>query len=121
MLGWLYHRMLRGMEKRYGYDATYLHEVVDAAPVPHLATETVITPWEQKGAVMRSLVELVKIRASQINSCAYCIHMHVGEALKDGEDATRVHLLAGWRDSHAVTYSGGCWRKVRLSRLCGIT
>lgn len=45
------------------------------------------------------LVHLVKIRASQINGCAYCIHMHVGEALKDGEDATRLHLLAGWRDS----------------------
>lgn len=45
------------------------------------------------------LLHLVKLRASQINGCAYCIHMHVGEALKDGEDATRLHLLAGWRDS----------------------
>jgi AhpD family alkylhydroperoxidase len=45
------------------------------------------------------LLHLVKLRASQINGCAYCIHMHVGEALKDGEDATRLHLLVGWRDS----------------------
>jgi AhpD family alkylhydroperoxidase len=45
------------------------------------------------------LLHLVKLRASQINGCAYCIHMHVGEALKDGEDATRLHLVAGWRDS----------------------
>lgn len=45
------------------------------------------------------LMHLVKVRASQINGCAYCIHMHVGEALKDGEDPLRLHLLAGWRDS----------------------
>ena len=45
------------------------------------------------------LLHLVKVRASQINGCAYCIHMHVGEALKDGEDQMRLHLLAGWRDS----------------------
>lgn len=45
------------------------------------------------------IVHLVKVRASQINGCAYCIHMHVGEALKDGENPMRLHLLAGWRDS----------------------
>ncbi|OJU88356.1 MAG: alkylhydroperoxidase [Shinella sp. 65-6] len=46
-----------------------------------------------------TLTHLIKVRASQINGCAYCIHMHVGEALKDGEDPMRLHLLAGWRDS----------------------
>lgn len=45
------------------------------------------------------LLHLIKLRASQINGCSYCIHMHVGEALKDGEDPMRLHLLAGWRDS----------------------
>jgi mannose-1-phosphate guanylyltransferase/phosphomannomutase len=39
-----------------------LSEVVDANPVPHLAREAVVTPWDQKGAVMRGLVELVKDR-----------------------------------------------------------
>ena len=42
----------------------------------------------------RSLLELVKIRASQINGCAYCIHMHVKDALKYGESEMRLHLLA---------------------------
>ena len=50
-----------------------------------------------------SLLHLIKLRASQINGCAYCIHMHVGEALKDGEDPMRLHLLAGWRDSSLYT------------------
>nr|WP_240480237.1 carboxymuconolactone decarboxylase family protein [Enhygromyxa salina] len=46
-----------------------------------------------------SLLHLVKLRASQINSCAYCIHMHTSEALRDGEEALRLHMLTAWRES----------------------
>src|SRR5690606_15719879 len=51
----------------------------------------------------RSLIELVKIRVSQINGCAYCIHMHTTEARKAGETEMRLHLLAAWRESSAFT------------------
>jgi mannose-1-phosphate guanylyltransferase/phosphomannomutase len=43
-----------------------LSGVVDALPTPHLAHESVVTPWEQKGAVMRGLVELVKDRVVEL-------------------------------------------------------
>ena len=46
-----------------------------------------------------SLVELVKIRASQINGCAYCIHMHTRDARKLGESEERLYLLDAWRES----------------------
>ncbi len=42
---------------------------------------------------------LVKIRASQINGCAYCIHMHCREARAAGETEERIHLLPAWRES----------------------
>ena len=45
------------------------------------------------------LLHLVKLRASQINACAYCIHMHTAEALKDGETQLRLHMLVAWRES----------------------
>lgn len=45
------------------------------------------------------LLHLIKLRASQINGCAFCLQMHAAEALKDGETQLRLHLLAGWRDS----------------------
>lgn len=45
------------------------------------------------------LLHLVKVRASQINGCAFCIHMHTREALQDGEAPERLYLLAGWRES----------------------
>jgi AhpD family alkylhydroperoxidase len=45
------------------------------------------------------LQELVKLRASQINGCAFCLHMHATEARARGMDEYRIHLLAGWRES----------------------
>jgi len=45
-----------------------------------------------------SLYELVRIRASQINGCAYCIHMHTRDARKAGETEERLYLVAAWRE-----------------------
>ncbi|MEE3999602.1 carboxymuconolactone decarboxylase family protein [Tenacibaculum sp. FZY0031] len=42
---------------------------------------------------------LIKIRASQINTCAYCIEMHTTEALKNGEAQNRIFALSVWRES----------------------
>jgi AhpD family alkylhydroperoxidase len=47
----------------------------------------------------KSLMELVKIRASQINGCAFCLHMHTADARKHGESEARLYLLDAWRDS----------------------
>ena len=49
------------------------------------------------------LRELIKIRASQINSCAYCIDMHTQEALKIGEEARRIFALSAWKESPLFT------------------
>ncbi|MDK9499871.1 carboxymuconolactone decarboxylase family protein [Streptomyces katrae] len=46
-----------------------------------------------------SLVELVKLRASQINHCAFCLDMHSKDALAAGESVERVMLLAAWEES----------------------
>jgi AhpD family alkylhydroperoxidase len=46
-----------------------------------------------------SLMELVKIRASQINGCAFCLHMHTAAARMQGETEERLYLLDAWRES----------------------
>ena len=46
-----------------------------------------------------SLIELVKIRASQINGCAFCLHMHLKDARDAGESEERLGLIAAWHDS----------------------
>lgn len=45
------------------------------------------------------LVELVQIRVSQLNGCAYCLHMHTSDARKAGESEERLHLVALWREA----------------------
>lgn len=50
-----------------------------------------------------SLLHLIKMRASQINGCAYCLHMHSADALKEGEDAKRLFLLDAWEESSMYT------------------
>ena len=45
-----------------------------------------------------SLMELVKLRASQINGCAFCIDMHYRDAKKSGETDERLYLLNAWRE-----------------------
>src|SRR5581483_12281369 len=47
----------------------------------------------------RSLIELIKIRASQINGCAYCLVMHTNDARKAGESDERMHLLNAWDEA----------------------
>ena len=46
-----------------------------------------------------SLLELVKIRASQINGCAYCIDMHTKDARAAGETEQRIYALSAWRET----------------------
>src|SRR6185503_11056316 len=52
-----------------------------------------------KGSLDRSLRDLVHIRASQINGCAFCLDMHIKEATIHGERPLRLHHLAIWRES----------------------
>jgi AhpD family alkylhydroperoxidase len=50
-----------------------------------------------------TLIELVKIRASQINGCAFCLHMHTRDARAHGECEERIYLLDAWRESPLYT------------------
>jgi AhpD family alkylhydroperoxidase len=45
------------------------------------------------------LMDLVRLRASQINGCAYCIHMHTTDLRKLGEPEMRLYMLDAWRES----------------------
>jgi AhpD family alkylhydroperoxidase len=49
------------------------------------------------------LHELIKIRASQLNGCAYCLDMHTQDAAAAGESPQRLHLLAAWPESPFYT------------------
>ena len=55
--------------------------------------------YVRQSGLDHSLIDLVKTRASQINGCAYCIHMHTAEARARGEIEERLYLLDAWHKS----------------------
>lgn len=62
-----------------------------------------ISDYVQTCGLDHVLLELVKIRASQINGCAFCLHMHTRDARKAGETEERLYLLSAWRESSYYT------------------
>jgi len=76
---------------------------------PFAAAPALMKSWLAFGEGLRgrgleeSLMELVKIRASQVNGCAFCIHMHTTDARKAGETEERIYLLDAWRESPLYT------------------
>ncbi|HJT91645.1 MAG TPA: carboxymuconolactone decarboxylase family protein [Mycobacterium sp.] len=55
------------------------------------------------GSVPASTQELVKIRASQINGCGFCLDMHTKDAAQAGESSVRLNLVATWREATVFT------------------
>ena len=53
----------------------------------------------QSSGLERALIELVKMRASQINGCAFCLDMHSKDARRTGETEQRLYVLPAWRES----------------------
>ena len=64
-----------------------------------LAALTGVERYLQGSGLARRLVVLVQTRVSQINGCAYCLHMHTEEARKLGESDMRLYLLDAWHES----------------------
>ena len=58
-----------------------------------------LSGYEARSGLEPSLLELVKLRASQINGCAYCLDMHTKDARARGESEQRLYLLDAWRES----------------------
>ena len=58
---------------------------------------------EAEASLERPLFELIKIRASQINGCAYCIDMHTKDARLAGETEQRIYALNAWRETPFFT------------------
>jgi AhpD family alkylhydroperoxidase len=64
-----------------------------------IALETAVS----KLPLEKNLIELVKLRASQINGCAFCIDMHTADAIKGGETSRRLFAVTAWREAPFFT------------------
>ncbi|HZV19554.1 MAG TPA: carboxymuconolactone decarboxylase family protein [Sphingobium sp.] len=75
---------------------------------PYAAAPQLMKSWmalsnAANASLEPALVELVKIRSSQINGCANCINMHTVDARAQGESEQRLYLLSAWREAPCYT------------------
>jgi AhpD family alkylhydroperoxidase len=73
------------------------------AAAPQLMKQWMAVSTAVAASLEPSLIELVKIRASQVNGCANCINMHAAEARAQGESEQRIYLLSAWREAPCYT------------------
>ena len=75
-------------------------------PTVHGAMAAVSNEIRERAAehgIDRAVLELVNLRASQINGCAFCLHLHTHLALRGGESPQRIAVLSAWRESGMFT------------------
>lgn len=78
---------------------------LDSHRANRLSTELLIRldRRNQRYRLEHSLVDLVRLRVSQVNGCPYCIDLHSARARKDGEMAARIDMLEVWRETPLYT------------------
>lgn len=84
-------------------DRIFLDKQTPAAFRALTATAGEIRSHADAAGLPRTLVELVNLRVSQLNSCAFCLDRHTRLALDAGESTQRLAVLAGWRDTDLFT------------------
>jgi len=87
-------------------DMTKRVQVIQKIPGAYAAYKALADDIDKAAAnagVDGLLVELVKMRASQLNGCAYCLDMHSADALERGENPRRLFVLEAWRETDLYT------------------
>jgi AhpD family alkylhydroperoxidase len=77
-------------------------DVTNVSPAAYQAFAG-LQSYVDKSGLDAELRDLIKIRVSQINGCAYCLAMHTRDARKLGETDERMHLLNAWRDARVYS------------------
>ncbi|MBD7994508.1 carboxymuconolactone decarboxylase family protein [Arthrobacter sp. Sa2CUA1] len=67
------------------------------------ATASAVRAAAQEAGLDRIVMELVNLRVSQLNGCAYCLDLHTRQALDEGETPQRLSVLPAWRDTALFT------------------
>ena len=96
MLGWLYHRMIGRLERRYGYDATYLHAMADAAPAGFRRFGKMQMAGKWRGPLPRDAWHAASIGGALHEDCGPCVQIATDMAVEAGvSPALIAGLLSG--------------------------
>lgn len=96
MMKWLYHRIVGRLEKRYTYDATYLHALIEAAPAAFRRYMRMQLAGNRQGPAPRDAVAAASIGGALHEDCGPCVQIATDMALEKGvSPATISALLSG--------------------------
>ncbi|NEP24099.1 MAG: carboxymuconolactone decarboxylase family protein [Moorea sp. SIO3I6] len=73
-------------------------ELKKVEPAAYIAMNS-LENYVNKSGLAKTLIKLIKIRASQLNKCAFCIDMHTKEARSNGETEQRIYALNAWQEA----------------------
>jgi len=77
-----------------------------AAPAAYKAMnelDRIVSEFATAAGIAEGVAHLLRLRASQLNQCAFCVRMHARDALTSGETSDRVSVLAAWRETEYFT------------------
>ncbi|WP_405689998.1 carboxymuconolactone decarboxylase family protein [Streptomyces sp. NBC_01185] len=94
---------MNGTETGHGEKRVYVDKQSPKAYHAMTATAEAVRTAAQEAGLPRTLVELVNLRVSQINGCAFCLDVHTRAALRAGETTQRLGVLPAWRDTEVFT------------------
>ncbi|AGJ59079.1 carboxymuconolactone decarboxylase family protein [Streptomyces sp. NPDC053741] len=94
---------MNGTEADRAHKRVYVDKRSPKAYHALTATAEAVRAVAQEAGLERTLVELVNLRVSQMNGCAYCLDVHTRAALREGETTRRLGVLAAWRDTEVFT------------------
>ncbi|WP_329237240.1 carboxymuconolactone decarboxylase family protein [Streptomyces sp. NBC_00111] len=94
---------MNGTETGHGETRVYVDKQSPKAYHAMTATAEAVRTAAQEAGLPRTLVELVNLRVSQINGCAFCLDVHTRAALRAGETTQRLGVLPAWRDTEVFT------------------
>ncbi|MFJ9060514.1 carboxymuconolactone decarboxylase family protein [Streptomyces sp. NPDC102409] len=94
---------MNGAETGHGEKRVYVDKQSPKAYHAMTATAEAVRTAAQEAGLPLTLVELVNLRVSQINGCAFCLDVHTRAALRAGETTQRLGVLPAWRDTEVFT------------------
>lgn len=85
------------------HERIYIDKQTPPAFKQYVAAASEVTTQAEQAGIARSTLELINIRASQLNGCVYCLDLHTRRALSAGETPQRLAVLPGWRETELFT------------------
>ena len=115
MIRWLLHKYLSGFERRYDYDATYLHELADISPGAFRRFASVQMKRQSKGDAPRDALQAAAIGGALVEDCGPCVQIASDRAVEAGMSGETIRALLSGQPAGADAQLGFDYARALLN------